>query len=121
MLKFLAAFLSGPLSQISSDLKDAYTAKLNAKNDSERVAAEGRISILESRKSIILAAQSDPFERWVRPLFALPFIIYNMKLIIWDKVFGLGVTDSLSPELYNVQLTVLGGYFLYEGLKVLKR
>jgi len=121
MLKFLAAFFSGPLTAISNDLREAYQSKLAAKNDAERIAAEERIAVLEARKSVILSAQSDPIERWVRPLFALPFIVYNIKLIIWDKVMELGTTDPLSPELYNVQLTVLGGYFLYEGLKVLKR
>lgn len=117
MLKLLFSFLSGPLTQISNDLKEAYQAKLNAQNDQERIAADERINTLEARKSIILAAQSDPLERLVRIGFALPFVIYNAKLLIWDKVLGFGITDGLSPELTQLMWIVVGGYFLDTTVK----
>src|SRR6185503_4317023 len=112
LIKLVLGFLSGPLSQISTDLKEAYQSKLNATNDKERIAADERINNLEARKSIILAAQSDPVERWVRVLFAFPCIIYVNKLVVWDKVLGLGTTDNLSMDLWNYFYIILGGYFL---------
>lgn len=111
----------GPLSQISKDLKEAHQAKLNAQNDRERIAAEERISLLETRKNIILSAQDSPSERWVRILLAFPFIIYLWKLLVWDKVLGLGVTDNLSSDLWQVFLIVLGGYFIDTVVKRIKR
>ena len=112
LIKLVLGFLSGPLSQISTDLKEAYQSKLNATNDKERIAADERINKLEARKSIILAAQSDPVERWVRVLFAFPCIVYVNKLVVWDKVLGLGTTDNLSMDLWNYFYIILGGYFL---------
>lgn len=112
MWKLLLSFLSGPLTAISNDLKEAYQSKLQAQNDAERIAADERINLLENRKSVILAAQSDPVERWVRVLFALPFIIYTWKLIVWDKVAHLGSTDPLSSDLTQLFWIVIGGYFL---------
>lgn len=111
-MKFLLGLLSGPLSSISNDLKEAYQSKLAAQNDAERIMADERIALLESRKTTILAAQSDPVERWVRVGLAFPFVVYINKLVLWDKVLGLGVTDSLSPELSQILMIVLGGYFI---------
>jgi hypothetical protein len=112
MWKLLLGFLTGPLTEISNDIKEAYQSKLNAANDRERIAADERITLLESRKSIILAAQSDPLERLVRIMLAIPVIAYAWKLILWDKVLGLGVTDKLSPELWQFFWIVVGGYFI---------
>lgn len=112
MIKLILSFLSGPLSSVSKDLKEAYQAKLNAQNDKDKIAAEERINFLEARKDVILAAQGDPFERFVRIAFAVPFVLYLWKLVLWDKVFEWGVTDDLSQNLWNILFIVLGGYFI---------
>lgn len=112
MLKLLLGLFTGPLTAISNDIKEAYQSKLNAQNDRERIAADERINLLEARKTTILAAQSDPFERWVRILFALPFIVYTWKLILYDKVLAWGVTDPLSADLTQLMWIIVGGYFV---------
>jgi hypothetical protein len=121
MWKLLLSFVTGPLTEISNDLKEAYQSKLNAANDAERIAAEERINLLEARKSIILAAQSDPVERWVRVGFTLPFIVYVNKIVLWDKVLGWGVTDPLSDNFTWIMMTILGGYFLETTVKRVKK
>lgn len=112
MWSVLLGLFTGPLRGISNDLKEAYQSKLNAANDKERMAADERISILEARKSVILSSQSSPTERWIRFGYALPFVVYNGKLILWDKVLGWGVTDALGPELAQISAIVLAGFFL---------
>lgn len=112
MWKLLLGLVTGPLSSISNDIKEAYQSKLVAANDAERVAADERINLLEARKSVILAAQSDPIERLVRVGFAIPMVIYTWKLVLWDKVLSLGATDGLSPELWQLFWIVVGGYFI---------
>lgn len=112
MWKILLSLVTGPLTSISNDLKEAYQSKLAAANAAERIAADERINLLEARKSSILAAQSDPVERWVRIAFAFPCVVYLNKILVWDKVLGLGVTDKLSPEFWQIFLIVLGGYFI---------
>lgn len=125
MLQLLLSFFSGPITQISKDLTTAYQAKLSAQNDQERIAADERINLLEARKSVILAAQSDPLERLVRIGFAFPFVAYTWKLILWDKILAWGVTDPLSADLTQLMWIVVGGYFVdftVRGTaKVLKR
>lgn len=121
MWNILSALFTGPLKAISNDLKEAYQTKLNAKNDAERIAADERIALLEARKSSVLAAQSDPYERWVRILLALPFVVYINKLVVWDKVLGWGVTDALSSDLYDIMMIVLAGYFVDSAIKRFKR
>lgn len=121
MWKLLLSLVTGPLTEISNDLKEAYQSKLAAKNDSERIAAEERINLLEARKSIVLAAQSDPVERWVRIGFTLPFIIYVNKIVIWDKILKWGVTDPLSENFTWIMMTILGGYFLETAVKRIRK
>lgn len=121
MWKLLLGFFTGPLSEISNDLKEAYQSKLIAANDAERLAVQERITLLEARKSIVLAAQSDPVERWVRIGFTLPFIVYVNKVVLWDKVLGWGVTDALSDNFAWIMMTILGGYFLETAIKRVKK
>lgn len=112
IVSLLGGLVTGPLKSISNDLKEAYQSKLAAANDAERIQADERINTLEARKSVILAAQSDPLERLVRIGFAFPFIAYTWKLILWDKILGWGVTDSLSADLTQLMWIVVGGYFV---------
>lgn len=121
MLKLLLSLVSGPLTQISNDLKEAYQAKLNAANDSERMQIDERINTLEARKSVILAAQSDPVERFVRVGFAFPFVAYTWKLVLWDKILAWGVTDPLSADLTQLMWIVVGGYFVDTTVKSVVR
>ena len=117
MWNLIVSFLTGPLSAITRDLKEAYQSKLTAQNDAQRIAADERIAVLEARKTSILAAQSDPVERWVRVGLAFPFVVYINKLVLWDKVLELGVTDKLSPELSQIMMIVLAGYFVDVAVK----
>lgn len=121
MWKIILSLFTGPLSSLSDDLKEAYQSKLNAANDKERIAAEERISTLEARRNVILAAQSDPYERWIRILWAFPFVAYTIKTVFWDKVLGLGVTDNLSEDLWLMLYIILGGYFIDSAIKRIKK
>jgi hypothetical protein len=49
------------------------------------------------------------------------FLIYYGKLLIWDKVLGLGVTDGLSPSLENLGMIVISFIFLQAGVDRLRR
>lgn len=108
----LSSLFSGPLSSISKDLKEAYQSRLKAETDKEKLESDERIKVLEAQKESILKAQSDPYERWIRILIAIPFVIYINKLILWDKILALGITDPLSDNLTNIMMIVIGGYFI---------
>src|SRR3954453_16567217 len=56
---------------------------------------------IEARKSadaVILAEQGRWYTAVIRPLLALPVIIYLWKVIVWDKVLGWGTTDAIAGD-----------------------
>lgn len=109
--------LGGGIAAIGGQLNEAYKAKLQAANSEQRIEADKLIARLEAQKAILLAEQRDWRTSWIRPAFALPFVIYNFKLVVWDKVLGIGVTDALSPELYQLQMVVVGAYFIMRPIE----
>ena len=112
--------LINPLGKIADKLAAAYAERSNAQTEQQRIAAHERIKALEARRDVILAAQADPMERWVRIGFAAPFILYIWKLVVWDKLLGWGVTDGLSADLWGILYIVLGGYFVDTVVRRLK-
>lgn len=104
--------LINPLGRIVDKIADVRVRLASEQNTSARIALEEEVAALQARRDVILAAQSDPMERWVRIGFALPFVAYVWKLVVWDKLLGWGVTDNLSADLWNILYIVLGGYFV---------
>jgi hypothetical protein len=102
MWPWLASFLTAP---IINGFLDAYKAKLDSQNTQGAQAAEvARVALLaevDARKSanaIIIAEQGRWYTAMIRPLLALPVIIYLWKVIVWDKVLGLGTTDAIAGD-----------------------
>ncbi len=118
MFGFLAG---GVFKAVVSQLTEAYQMRLTAKNDSERIKADVLISGLKDQRDVLIAEQKNAVTRWIRPAFAFPFVIYNMKVLVWDKVLGWGVTDSIPPEFWKLQMIVFGAYFLTRGIEKLRK
>lgn len=111
MFTFLLGLIN-PLKVIAQQIAEVQKKKIDAENTEKKLEYDERIKILESRRDSILAAQADPFERWVRIGFAVPFVFFVWKLVVWDKILGWGVTDNLSEDLWTILYIVLGGYFV---------
>jgi putative SOS response-associated peptidase YedK len=58
------------------------------------------------KKDVVWFALNDD-----RPLFAFAFIIYVWKVVVWDKVLGLGATGALPDEMGQWAMIVLTAYF----------
>ncbi len=102
MLQWLASFLTAP---IINGFLDAYKAKLDAKNNAGAQAVEvtraALIAEIEARKSanaVLIAEQGRWYTAIIRPLLALPVIVYLWKVIVWDIVLGLGSTDPIAGD-----------------------
>lgn len=115
MWTWLASFLGGP---VINGLISAYKAKLAATNTTDAQAADlaakeiaGEIALRQTEASIIRQEEGRWYTSLPRPMFAFIFIVYVGKCVIWDKVLGWGATDPLSPELTNIEMIVIGGYF----------
>lgn len=109
VIPFIGAILD-PIGRIGELIAKARLQEANAGTEREKVAAQERTKALEMRRDSLVL---DPLAPMIRLGFALPFIIYNLKLVLWDKVFGLGATDPLSEHLMTVELACIGFYFLH--------
>ena len=107
----------GAISSIGEHLTRAYEAKIAASNNAQRIKADKLIAQLEARREVLLAEQRSWLTAWIRPLFALPFVIYLWKIIVWDRVLGLGTTHDLSQTQYQLMMIVFGAYFLTRGIE----
>ena len=115
MWGWLASLIGGP---IVNGLIEGYKAKLTAENTSEKIAADlaARALAVEQRErelaaQVVIAEQGRWYTALPRPLFALAFIIYVWKVVVWDKVLGLGTTDPLSGDVAQWAMIVLTAYF----------
>ena len=110
---WLASFLSGPL---LGKLVDAYKIRLDAGNTAANIAADlaGRELQVQNRE-LELQAQIRIAElgRWYEPdkLMAYFVAFYFGKLLIWDKVLGLGTTDPLAGWAATTANLIVGFYF----------
>src|SRR6476469_7672954 len=99
MWSWLASLIGGP---VVNALIDAYKARLDASNTKDRIAAdlagkeiEADIVARKEASAVIIAEQGRWYTAIIRPLLALPVVIYLWKVIVWDKVLGLGTTDPM--------------------------
>jgi len=106
--------LIDPIGKIADTIAKVQLEKASAITERAKILANEKISVLEKRRQVLVL---DPYGSLVRFAFAAPFILYDAKLVVWDKVLGLGSTDSLSIELQTLNAMVLGFYFLHVYLR----
>lgn len=122
MIGLILNFLGGGIvGQIGKELNAAYKSKLAAKNNTERVEADKVISTLQARKDVLVAESRSRWNIAFRAFLALPFGLFVWKAVVWDKLLGLGATDDLSADLWNLMMVVYGFYFVYETASLFKR
>lgn len=125
ILGWLGNLLGGPFAKAAVE---AYRAKLEAGNTSEKIAADlaARTLDVEARErefatKLMIAEQGRWYTALPRPLFAGAFIIYVWKVVVWDKVLGLGVTDPLGGDVAQWAMIVLTAYFGGRSLEKMAR
>jgi hypothetical protein len=125
ILAFVGNLLGGPFAKAAVD---ASRAKLSSENTSEKIAADlaARELGVEQRErelatQAVIAEQGRWYTALPRPLFAFAFIIYVWKVVVWDKVLGLGSTDALSGDVAQWATVVLTAYFGGRSLEKVAR
>lgn len=123
MWSWLASFLGGP---VISGLISAYKAKLDAGNTAANIAADlaGReLAVqgqeIEAQKAIRIAEVG----KWWEPdkLMGYAVAVYFGKLLIWDKVLGLGSTDPLAGWASTTANLIVMFYFGKRGFENIAR
>ena len=129
VLGWLGNLLGGPFAKAAVD---AYRAKLAAENASEKIAADlaARELAVEQRErelatQVVVAEQGHWYTSLPRPLFAFAFVIYVWKVVVWDKVFGLGSTDPITGMVADwsgmIITAYVGGRSIEKVARIFKR
>lgn len=119
----ILSFLGGP---VIKGLIDAYQAKLKAGNVDSKIAADlaaGEIAAqtaeMQAQAQLRVAEIGHPWE--VEKLFAYVTLFYYSKLLVWDKVLGLGSTDPLTGWALWAANLIISFYFLKRGFENVAR
>jgi len=121
-LQFILRFIGGGgLSGLASELRKANADRLAAANDSERMAAEERIAQVANQMEAQTRGDGSWMAKAMRALFGLVVLVYFAKLLIFDKVLGLGATDALGGFADWTARTVVVFYFLDASIGKLRR
>lgn len=129
MWSWLTTLIGGP---VVTGLINAYKARLDAANTRDRLAAdlaakeiEAEIDARRQGNALLIAEQGRWYTAIIRPLLALPVIIYLWKVIVWDKVLGLGTTDPLGGTVAEwaglIVATYVGGRTIEKVARILRR
>lgn len=119
----IISFLGGP---VIKGLIDAYQAKLKAGNVESKIASDlaateiaAQTAETQATQQLKIAEIGHPWE--VEKLFAYVTLLYYSKLLIWDKVFGLGSTDPLTGWALWAANLIISFYFLKRGFENVAR
>lgn len=129
MWSWLASVIGAP---VVNGLISAYKAKLDAANTNDRIAAdlaakeiEAEIKARKQASAILIAEQGHWYTAIIRPLLAFPIVIYLWKVIVWDKVLGLGSTDPLTGMITDwagiIVTAYVGGRTIEKVARLIRR
>lgn len=119
----IIGFIGGP---VIRGLLDAYNAKLKAGNTSEKIAADLAAGEIAAQ-TVEIQAQTQyriaALGYWYEPdkIMGYAVAVYVAKLLIWDKVLGLGTTDPLVGWIEITANLIVGSYFAKRGFENIAR
>jgi hypothetical protein len=119
----ILSFLGGP---VIKALIDAYQAKLKAGNVESKIAADlaaTEIAAEVTESNAILQYRIAEIGHWYEPdkLMGYFVALYFGKLLVWDKVLGLGSTDPLAGFASVTSNLVVSFYFAKRGFENVAR
>jgi hypothetical protein len=119
----ILSFVGGP---VIKGLIDAYQARLKAGNVESKIAADlaaGEIAAQVSESNAILQYRTAEIGHWYEPDKLMGYFVaaYFGKLLVWDKVLGLGVTDPLGGFAATTANLVVSFYFAKRGFENIAR
>jgi hypothetical protein len=119
----IIGFLGGP---VIKGLVDAYNAHLKAQSTDAATAANlagKEIAAQVSETAAIMQYRIAEIGHWYEPDKVMGYCvaIYFCKLLVWDKVLGLGVTDPLAGFAAVTSNLVVSFYFAKRGFENIAR
>jgi hypothetical protein len=122
-LTWLASLLTGPL---LNKALDAYKAKLSAGNDADKIASDlatRELAVQQRELELQTQYRIASLGRWYEPdkLMGYAVAVYVGKLLIYDKVLGLGSTDPLAGWIETTANLIVAFYFAKRGFENVAR
>ena len=119
----IISFLGGP---VIKGLIEAYQAKLKAGNADSKIAADlaaSEIAAQSAETNAILQYRVAEIGHWYEPDKLMGYFVafYFGKLLVWDKVLGLGTTDPLAGFAAVTSNLVVSFYFAKRGFENVAR
>lgn len=113
ILSWLASLITGPL---LNKALDGWKAKLAADNDADKIAADLAARELDVQRAEIEAQNAlriAQIGKWYEPekLMGYAVAVYVAKLLIYDKVLGLGTTEPLGGWIETTANLIVAFYF----------
>ena len=119
----IISFLGGP---VIKGLIDAYQAKLKAGNTSEKIASETAAGEMAVQTAEIRAQNEYKIAAlgyWYEPdkIMGYAVAVYFAKLLVYDKVLGMGSTDPLAGFAETTANLIVAFYFAKRGFENIAR
>ncbi|WP_298243721.1 hypothetical protein [uncultured Bradyrhizobium sp.] len=119
----IISFLGGP---VVKALIEAYSAKLKAENVDSKIAADlaaREIASQTAETNAVMQYRIAEIGHWYEPdkLMGYCVTLYFAKLLVWDKVLGLGSTDALAGFAAITANLVVSFYFAKRGFENVAR
>jgi len=119
----LMSFIGGP---VIKGLIDAYNLHLQAETADAKTAADlagKEIAAQVSETNAIMQYRIAEIGHWWEPDKLMGYFVaaYFGKLLVWDKVLGLGVTDALAGWAATTANLVVSFYFARRGFENIAR
>lgn len=116
-------FLGGP---VIKGLIDAYKAKLDAGTKDNKIAADlaaGEIAAQTSETQEVARYRIAELGYWYEPdkIMGYAVAVYFAKLLVYDKVMGLGSTDPLAGFAETTANLIVAFYFAKRGFENIAR
>lgn len=127
ILKWLMGLVTGP---IFGDILKGYQDKLAAGNTSEQIAATlaaRELAVqqveIQAQTQLKIAEIGHPWEPEKLAFYIV--LAYFAKCIVWDKMLGLGTTDTLGGDVKLWASMIMSFYFgkrsIESALRIIKR
>ena len=119
----ILGFLGGP---VIKGLIAAYQARLKAGNIDSKIAADlaaNEIAAQTAETQAIAQYRIAEIGHWYEPDKLMGYFVacYFGKLLVWDKVLGLGTTDALAGWASATANLVVSFYFAKRGFENVAR
>lgn len=115
---FMKLILGGGLAGVGKIAVDLYSKKLDAEGSTQNVVANitAKEIDLAAREAeingkMLIAEQGNWATRWVRPAWAMPYVIWTWKVVVWDITLGMGSTPELKGFVATLGVTIAASYF----------